>query len=79
MATHCSILAWRIPWTEEPGGLQSVRLQELGQDWCLFAAYNAVSEFQGVPGFPASDLSGRERKFTSLQRTPEPRGLTRMC
>ena len=23
MATHCSILAWRIPWTEEPGGLQS--------------------------------------------------------
>ena len=24
MATHCSILAWRIPWTEEPGGLQSI-------------------------------------------------------
>ena len=24
MATHCSILAWRIPWTEEPGGLQSM-------------------------------------------------------
>ena len=28
MATHCSILAWRIPWTEEPGGLQSTGLQE---------------------------------------------------
>ena len=27
MATHCSILAWRIPWTEEPGGLQSVGSQ----------------------------------------------------
>ena len=27
MATHASILAWRIPWREEPGGLQSVRLQ----------------------------------------------------
>ena len=26
MATHSSILAWRIPWTEEPGGLQSMRL-----------------------------------------------------
>ena len=25
-ATHSSILAWRIPWTEEPGGLQSIRL-----------------------------------------------------
>ena len=28
MATLSSILAWRIPWTEEPGGLQSMRLQE---------------------------------------------------
>ena len=28
MATHSSTLAWRIPWTEEPGGLQSMRLQE---------------------------------------------------
>ena len=27
MATHCSILAWRIPWTEEPGGLQSMGSQ----------------------------------------------------
>ena len=29
MATHSSILAWEIPQTEEPGGLQSMRLQEL--------------------------------------------------
>ena len=28
MATHSSILAWRIPWTEEPGRLQSMELQE---------------------------------------------------
>ena len=27
MATHCSILSWRTPWTEEPGGLQSMGLQ----------------------------------------------------
>ena len=32
MATHCSILAWRIPWTEEPGGLQSTGLQRVRQD-----------------------------------------------
>ena len=31
-ATHSSILAWRIPWTEEPGGLQSTGLQRVGQD-----------------------------------------------
>ena len=32
MATHPSILAWRIPWTEEPGGPQSMRLQRVGHD-----------------------------------------------
>ena len=32
MATHCSILAWRIPWTEEPGGLQSMASQRVGHD-----------------------------------------------
>ena len=33
MATHSSILAWEIPWTEEPGGLQSMGSQRVGQDW----------------------------------------------
>ena len=32
MATHSSILAWRIPWTEEPGGLQSVGSQSVRHD-----------------------------------------------
>ena len=32
MATHSSIPAWRIPWTEEPGGLQSTGLQTVGHD-----------------------------------------------
>ena len=32
MATHSSILFWEIPWTEEPGGLQSMRLKRLGHD-----------------------------------------------
>ena len=32
MATHSSILAWRIPWTEEPGRLQSMGLQRVGHD-----------------------------------------------
>ena len=31
-ATHSSILVWRIPWTEEPGGLQSIGLQRVGYD-----------------------------------------------
>ena len=32
MATHSSILAWKISWTEEPGGLQSMGSQRVGQD-----------------------------------------------
>ena len=32
IATHSSILAWRIPWTEEPGGLQSMWSQRVGHD-----------------------------------------------
>ena len=32
MATHSSILAWRIPWTEQPGRLQSMGLQGVGHD-----------------------------------------------
>ena len=32
MATYSSILAWRIPWTEEPGGLQSMGLQKVGHN-----------------------------------------------
>ena len=32
MATHSSILAWVIPWTEEPGGLQTMGLQRVGHD-----------------------------------------------
>ena len=32
MATHSSILAWKTPWTEEPGGLQSRRAQRIGHD-----------------------------------------------
>ena len=32
MATHSSVLAWRIPWTEKPGRLQSMRLHGVGHD-----------------------------------------------
>ena len=33
MVTHSSILTWRIPWTEEPGGLQSMDLQNVRGNW----------------------------------------------
>ena len=38
MATHSSILAWRISWMEEPGGLQSTGSQRVGHDWATATA-----------------------------------------
>ena len=35
MATHSSILAWKIPWTKEPGRLQSTALQRVGHNWTI--------------------------------------------
>ena len=42
METHSSILAWRIPWTEEPGGLQSLGSQKVGHDMYLRTHYLQV-------------------------------------
>ena len=36
MANHSGVLAWRIPWTEEPGRLQSMGSQRGGHDWVTF-------------------------------------------
>ena len=44
-ATHSSILAWRMPWTEEPGGLQSMELQRVGH----VAAAAAAKSLQSSP------------------------------
>ena len=42
MATHSSVLAWRIPGTEEPGGLPSMGSYGVGHDWSYLAAAAAV-------------------------------------
>ena len=39
MTTHSSILAWKIPWMEEPGRLQSMGLQRVGHNWATSLAY----------------------------------------
>ena len=48
MATHSSILAWRITWTEEPGGLQPVRLQRLGDLTNTFTHLKVLSSREDV-------------------------------
>ena len=44
MATHSSILAWKIPWTEEPGRLQSMGSQRVGHDWASNLNLDTVHE-----------------------------------
>ena len=41
-ATHSSILAWRIPWTEKPGGLQSIASQRVGHGWSNWACMHMI-------------------------------------
>ena len=43
MATHSSILAWRIPWREEPGGLQSMGSQRVGHNWTTFTSFHIIT------------------------------------
>ena len=50
MATHSSILAWRIPWTEESGRLQSMGSQRVGHDW----ATKRLSTRASAAGSPCS-------------------------
>ena len=55
MATHSSILAWGIPWTEEPGGLQSMGSQRVRHDWQLNnnGKFYSLSPLSSLKVFPS--------------------------
>ena len=46
MATHSFILAWEIPWTEEPGRLQSMGLQRVGHNWAHVQSAKSDNSFE---------------------------------
>ena len=62
MATHSSTLAWKIPWTEEPGGLQSMGSQRVRHDWAtslsLFTFMHWRRKWQPTPAFLAGESQG---------------------
>ena len=62
MAPHSSTLAWKIPWTEEPGGLQSMGSQRVGHDWAnslsLFTFKHWRRKWQPTPGFLPGESQG---------------------
>ena len=49
MAPHSSTLAWKIPWTEEPGRLQSMGLLRVGHDWATSLSLSCIGEGNGNP------------------------------
>ena len=63
MATHSSVLAWRIPWTEKPGRLQSMGSLRVGHDWVaslsLFTFMHWRRKWQPSPVFLAWRIQGR--------------------
>ena len=60
---HSSTLAWKIPWTEEPGGLQSMGSQRVGHDWVtslwLFTFMHWRRKWQPTPVFLPRESQGR--------------------
>ena len=60
MATRSSILAWRIPWTKEPGSLQSMGFQRIGCDWSDLAHMHAHTQ--------TTILAQRRDSWTELSR-----------
>ena len=63
MATHSSILAWRRPWTEEPGGLQSLGSQRVGHNW-------VTNTLTFHPHFQTSPFSQKGHNFLRGYRRP---------
>ena len=63
MAPHSSTLAWKIPWMEEPGGLQSMGSLRVGHDWatslCLFTFMPWRRTWQPTPVFLPGESQGR--------------------
>ena len=85
MATHSSILAWRIPWTEEPGGLQFTGSQRVRHDWvtkpCLFLFFLYILYFSQFSRSVVSDsLWPHGLQHTRLPcSSPTPRACSNSC
>ena len=62
MAPHSSTLAWKIPWTEEPGGLQSMGSWRVGHDWATSLSLSTFMhwrrKWQPTPGFLPGESQG---------------------
>ena len=74
MATHSSVLAWRIPGMGEPGGLPSMRLHRVGHDWSDLASCSDYSHIKPPPRnfslliYPGCQVGRKQVHFRSLNQ-----------
>ena len=66
MVTHSSILAWRIPWMEEPGGLQSMGLQRVRHNWATSLHFTSLYD----PAIPQLGIHTKETRIERDTFTP---------
>ena len=67
MATHSTTLAWKIPWTEEPGGIQSTGSQRVGHDWptllyFYFSLYRLQNQERTLSPLQYATVNAKEKK-----------------
>ena len=72
MATHSGILAWEIPWTEEPGGVQSMGLKRVGYDWATNTHQKGEASQQEAQGRVGVRLALGWRRATVSRRYSKP-------
>ena len=81
MATHSSILPWRIPWTEEPGGLQPIGLLRVSHDWSNLACVHPILglfpfhqvTLANIAPLKPSGKSYKQVKWLACQQTRGPK------
>ena len=77
MTTHSSILAWRIPWTEEPGGLQSLLSQRVRQDRGTEHDLKGYPDGSAVKNSPAD--AGDTGSIQDPERSHMPQATKPVC
>ena len=74
LATHSSIAAWRIPWTDEPGGLQSMGSQRVRHDWTIFT-FTSLCEFTNFPFKSISEILRGFKRYWGIFTKSEVFGI----
>ena len=74
VTTHSSTLAWKIPWTEDPGGLQSMGSQRVEHDWAINTYLHTYAVLRDEVGLLEGSGVHRVSNYSRFSRETEPAG-----